>query len=263
MVVKSSSHLVILSLAISLEFGISSVLPVTATSPSSWQQPLSSSKEVIAQRRRSRLRFKVPRISPSRKLEGGAARGNCNLDGGKKIQMQALLPNTNIGLTTAEKPTFFFQVSQTPVQEAKFILLNDQGDTIIYEKTFPLTKTGGVMSFTLPADADALEVGKEYSWEVVVNCDPVDQKGNPRVEGSIKRVQPNAELVSNLAKVPIRDRVDLYANQGYWYDSIKTLADLRRTNPNDPTLVNDWKDLLDSAGLNTLAQDPLLQCCTP
>ena len=180
MVIKSYPRLTTVSLALSLELALSSLLPATAMSLSiQQQQPAFSQREVLAQRR-SRLRFKVPGIRPSRNLEGGAARGGCGPVGGNKIQMKALQPATNIGLTITGKPTFFFQISSSSVEEATFKLLNAKGDTIIYEKTFPLTKTGGVMSFTLPADAEALEVGKEYSWELVANCDSLDQQGNPR-----------------------------------------------------------------------------------
>jgi hypothetical protein len=176
-------------------------------------------------------------------------------DGGKKIQIEALLPKTNIGLTTAGKPTFFFQISPTSAKEATFTLFDD--DTM-YEKTFPLTKTGGIISFTLPDDAKALEVGKEYAWKLEANCKPDDPEANPRVQGSIKRIQPSQKLTNDLTKVPMRDRVALYAEAGYWYDTLKTLADLRSTNPNDSTLIDDWKDLLESAGLSQVAKAFLL-----
>ncbi|MEW6496723.1 MAG: DUF928 domain-containing protein [Cyanobacteriota bacterium] len=273
MLIKSYSRLVTLSFALSVELVISSILPAMAMSPYTEQQQLAfSSAEIIAQRsnRRSRLRFKVPGIRPSRNLQGGAARGNCGVVGAKAVQMRALLPNTKIGLTTTGNPTFFFQISPTSVEEAKFILLNAKGDTIIYEKTFSLNKTGGVLSFTLPADADALEVGEEYTWELAVLCDPDDQVGNPRVQGSIKRIEPSSMFTRELANAPMRDRVVLYAEGdqnsevegGYWYDAIKTLADLRLANPNDPTLISDWKELLDSAGLSAVDQELLLPCCT-
>lgn len=260
MVIQSYPRLTVVSLALSLELALSSILPAIAISPSTQQQHSQPSPQsVLAQRRsRSRLRFKIPNISPSRRLEGGIARGGCGVDDANKIQMKALLPDTNIGLTTAGKPTFFFQISPTSVEEGKFLLLNAKGNEIIYEKTFPLTKTGGVTSFTLPDDADALEVGKEYTWELIVNCDPEDQRGNPRVQGSIKRLQPSQKLASDLARASMRDRAAVYAEAGYWYNSLKTLADLRSTNPNDSTLMNDWYDLLESVGLNQVAKEPLL-----
>lgn len=258
MVIQSYPRLTVVSLALSLELALSSILPAIAISPSTQQQHSQPLPQSVLAQRRSRLRFKVPGIRPSRRLEGGIARGNCGVDDAKKIQMKALLPDSNIGLTTTGKPTFFFQISPTSVEEGKFLLLNAQGNEIIYEKTFPLTKTGGVTSFTLPADADALEVGREYTWELVVNCDPEDQRGNPRVQGSIKRLPPSQKLASDMARIPMRDRAAVYAEAGYWYDSLKTLADLRSTNPNDSTLISDWNDLLESAGLSKMAKEPLL-----
>jgi hypothetical protein len=258
MVIQSYPRLTVVSLALSLELALSSILPAIAISPSTQQQHSEPSPQSVLAQRRARLRFKVPGIRPSRRLEGGAARGGCGIDAADKIQMKALLPDTNIGLTTTGKPTFFFQISRTSVEEGKFLLLNAKDDTIIYEQTFPLTKTGGVRSFTLPADAEALQPGKEYTWELVANCDPEDQRGNPRVQGSIKRIPPSQKLTSDLARASLRDRAAVYAEAGYWYDSLKTIADLRSTNPNDSTLINDWNDLLESAGLSKLAKEPLL-----
>lgn len=262
MLIKSYPRLSLISLTFFLELATSGILPAAAKSPYSEQQrALSNDSQLIAQRR-ARLRFKVPNIRSSRNLLGAAARGNCSLDGVKNIQMKALLPNTNIGLTTSAKPTFFFYVSPTLIKTAKFLLLNTKGDTILYKKVFPLLQTGGVINFTLPNDVEALEIGQEYTWELAVLCDPDDQTGNPFVQGSIKRIEPSQKLVNELRMASISERTELYVNEGIWYDSLKTLADLRLANPHDPTLANDWKELLDYAGLNSIDREPLLPCCT-
>jgi hypothetical protein len=180
--------------------------------------------------------------------------------------MKTLLPDTNIGLTVAAQPTFFFLISNTSateVKEAKFILLHENHeenrDDIIYQKTLPLSGKGGVMSVTLPPEAGALEVGKEYRWEAQVSCSgDGDESSNPHIDGSIKRVQPDAELASKLEKASPRDRVALYAEAGYWNSTLETLAKLRFANPNDPVLQADWQELLESVGLSTIAQEPLV-----
>lgn len=263
MVLKFHQRLTLISLTLFLQLVTSGILPVTAKSPYIEQQRSLFRNDQILAQRRARLRFKVPNISSSRNLSGAAARGNCSVEGVKNIQMKALLPHTNIGLTTSEKPTFFFQISPTSIKQAKFLLLNAQGDNILYKKIFPLTHAGGVMSFTLPADAEALEVGQEYTWELAVLCDPDDQTGNPFVQGSIKRIELNQRLENDLIKVPMAERTELYVHEGIWYDSLKSLADLRFSNPHDPTLVNDWKELLDYAGLSSIDREPLLPCCMP
>ena len=257
MLKKNWLHLTTLGLVLVLEPMMMANLPATATQNSLLAKPQVTHGNLVALQRR--IRFGVRNLRPSYNLSGGAARGNCNADGTEKIDVVALMPDTNIGLTVAEKPTVFFRVSKTSVQEAKFNLLNEKGDTIIYDKTIPLTSTGDVMSFTLPADAPALEVGKEYQWELVVNCDPDDQGGNPRVRTAIKRVQPSSTLMSKLAQAKPSDRPSLYADEGIWIDALSTLAKLRVANPNDSELKEEWTTLLTSAGLQALATAPLIR----
>ena len=256
MLKKNWLQLTTLGLALVLEPIMIVNLPATATQSTLLTKPQLIRGELLALRRR--MRFSVPRLRPSYNLGAGAARGNCNADDTGKIDVVALMPNTKIGLTVAEKPTVFFRVSKTSVQEATFNLLDEKGDTIIYDKTIPLSSTGDVMSFTLPADAPALEIGKEYGWELVVNCDPQDQKGNPRVQSVIKRVQPSSTLVSKLAQAKPSDRPFLYAEDGIWIDALSTLAKLRVANPNDSELKEAWTTLLTSAGLQNIATAPLI-----
>lgn len=257
MLKKNFLRLTTLGLVLLLEPLLMTILPATASQHTLLTQPELMRRELLALQRR-RLGFKVPRLRPSGNLTGGAARGNCNADGTEKIDVVALMPKTNIALTVAQKPTFFFRVSKTSVQEAKFNLLNEKGDTIIYDQTFPLTNTGDVMSFTLPDDAPALEIGKEYQWELVVNCDPDDPSGNPRVRTAIKRVEPSAILVNKLAQSQLNERPDVYAQEGIWIDALSTLAQLRVANPNDLELQEEWTSLLDSVGLKEIATTPIM-----
>jgi hypothetical protein len=270
MLKKSFLPLTTLSLALSLELVISTSLPATAKSQSNSVLDLQgpNRRESVGQllARRARLGFKVPRIRASRNRYGGAARGSCSLDQTSQLEMKTLLPDTNIGLTVAAQPTFFFLISNTSateVKEAKFILLHENHeenrDDIIYQTTLPLSGKGGVMSVTLPPEAGALEVGKEYRWEAQVSCSgDGDESSNPHIDGSIKRVQPDAELARKLEKASPRDRVALYAKAGYWNSSLETLAKLRLANPNDQELKDDWQELLETVGLGTIAQEPLV-----
>jgi len=267
MLKKSFLPLTTLSLALSLELVISTSLPATAKSQSNsvldLQRPNRGESVGQLLARRARIRVKVPGVRASRNRYGGAARGNCGIDQTSQLEMKTLLPDTNIGLTVAAQPTFFFLIPKTSATEAKFILLHENnqenGDDIIYQKTLPLTSTGGVMSVTLPPEAGALEVGKEYRYEVQVSCSSDgDESSNPSIDGSIKRVQPDADLARKLENASPRDRVALYAEAGYWNSSLETLAKLRLANPNDPELQADWQNLLESVGLSTIAQEPLV-----
>ena len=256
---KVSWQIVVLGFALLLEPIMILSLPVRAASESILQEHLAlKQRKLLAVKHHHPIHFTVPNITPSQNLRGGSPAGICSIAGEPRITVVALMPSTNIGLTVAEKPTIFFRVSKTSVQEAQFKLLDEKGDTIIYEKNLPLTDTGDVRSFTLPADAPALEIGKEYQWELVVNCDPDDPNGNPRVRTAIKRVQPSSTLVSKLAQAKLSDRPDLYAQEGIWIDALSTLAQLRVANPNDSELKEEWISLLKSVGLQEIAKMPVM-----
>jgi hypothetical protein len=75
-------------------------------------------------------------------------------------------------------------------------------------------------------------------------------------------VQPTAIVAAQLQTATPRQRVLIYADNGYWYDTLKTLADLRAANPSDLTLVRDWKDLLQSVSLDAIVNQPLIQLDT-
>jgi Domain of Unknown Function (DUF928) len=258
MLKKSYLRLTTLGFALLLEPMMMAIMPATASQLPLLTQPKLIHGELLALQRR-RLGFKIPGLKPSGNLTGGAARGSsCNTEGLGKVDVVALMPQTKIGLTVAQKPTFLFRVSKTSIQEAKFKLLNAKGDTIIYDKNFPLTNTGDVTSFTLPDDAPALEIGKEYQWELVVNCDPDDPAGNPRVKTAIKRVEPSSILVDKLAQAQPNERADLYAQEGIWLDALSTLAKLRIANPNDAELQEEWTSLLESVGLKHIATIPVI-----
>jgi hypothetical protein len=77
-------------------------------------------------------------------------------------------------------------------------------------------------------------------------------------EGQIERVEPNPNLVAQLKTASPRDRAALYAEAGIWYDAVNSIAQLRRSSPNDTAIAADWAELLKSVGLDTISQKPLI-----
>lgn len=274
MIIKSYLHFTTLSLALSLDLAMSSSLPATALSQQTLQQhsPVSGG-ELVAQRRRRRLGFKVRGVGRSGNLQGGAARGSCS---SQPIYITPLVPLVNkpeltedgqrkevelySALTVAARPKFFVHIPQTSAQKAQFTLLNENQDETVTEATVALTGTPGVVSFSLPADAPSLEVGKTYKWSVQVICDPNsdDFSVNPRVEGEVQRIA-STPAITNIEQAAPIDRPALYADANAWYDSVTALAELLTKNPNDPTLKEDWVSLLRSVNLDSITEAPLVQ----
>jgi len=53
--------------------------------------------------------------------------------------------------------------------------------------------------------------------------------------------------------------VSVYAKNGIWYETITTLAQLRRQTPTDSRLTAQWTKLLESQGLESIADQPLVK----
>jgi hypothetical protein len=263
MVVKSYRYLKTLSLALAVELAMSSGLSATAIQYSQQQQPQNSRGELLALQRR-RLGFSVRGLRAARGTIGGAARGACLSE---KDSLKLILPPI-VSEQTDEKvysvstisahPKFFVYIPQTSAQKAQLTLFNNNQEYLA-EATFGLTGTPGVVSFSLPSNAPALEVGKTYKWSVQILCETGDgdKGGNPTAEGEVERIQPPAALV-NIEKVALSERPALYAQSQVWYESLSSLAELQNANPKDLSLKEDWEDLLNSVHLNTVAKAPIL-----
>ncbi len=249
--------LLTLGLTLSTNF-LQTALTATAVTPQ-----ITAQQPQFAPRRRALLRFKIPDVGVSRNLEPGAARGQCSPQGisavvpPKPATMRAR--EIPIELTLSDHPTIFVNVSPTTAEKALFLLRNDAGDVLL-EKTLNLTTNNGIISYTLPTDFAGLQVDGIYRWRLTLLCDPTgsDRSGDPVASGVIKRVAPSAEVAQELESATDKQRVMIYADNGYWHDTVKTLADLRAENPNDMTLRRDWEELFKSVGLNELTNKPLI-----
>ena len=56
-------------------------------------------------------------------------------------------------------------------------------------------------------------------------------------------------------------RVEIYAANGLWHDTLTTLAELRRDNAGNADIAAGWTELLESIGLGHLANEAIGGCC--
>ncbi len=97
-------------------------------------------------RKVARLKFTLPpKGAPGRRTDA-ASRSGCPV---LSQPVTALVPPTNIGLTLAERPTFWFNIPYQPNSNSlrKFQLL-DEEETVVYE-TFPGVETSGIVDINL------------------------------------------------------------------------------------------------------------------
>ncbi|MBW4573916.1 MAG: DUF928 domain-containing protein [Aphanothece sp. CMT-3BRIN-NPC111] len=194
---------------------------------------------------------------PGRRVAAGSRNPEVAIAG---KQLTALVPETNLSLTLAAHPTLFFYVPKSAKPQVVEFVLNDSNDQLIYEKTFTISGNSGIMSVSIPASAaKPLEIGQNYHWffSIVRNHD--DRAEDTFVEGWLKRVQPNPNLISQLEKVQPSERVAIYAANNLWQDALTTLADIRHSGLNSAAFEPAWKQLLQSVKLDDISQEPLLE----
>jgi len=190
----------------------------------------------------------------------GATQRGCKLQEGLLI-ITPLIPKSKIGLTLTESPTFFAYVSHSSTQVEFTLQANDQKGTEVYKTTFKVDKPG-IVEVSIPAMSDGqkiLEIGQRYQWSFSVVCDKNDRSGDYFVYGMVQRIEPQETLKNDLANADPMARAIAYAKNGIWYETLATLAQMRRLAPDDSGPRTEWTQLLESQGLTSVADQPLVQ----
>jgi Domain of Unknown Function (DUF928) len=210
------------------------------------------------------VNFKPPNVTPPSNRQRGTHRGaECPTD-----LIRPLIPEINLGLTVSDSPTLFAYVSQA-VPQINFVLITEKGtrnnEEIVYEIAFKVDKPG-IIAITIPATVDgkkSLEVGKRYLWSLSMDCNlgemPRDRSNDFWTTGYVERVEAQPTLKNDLTNPDPMARAIAYAKNGIWYETVATLADLRRKAPGDATLAAEWRNLLQSQKLDSVANKPLVQ----
>jgi Tfp pilus assembly protein PilE len=211
----------------------------------------------IKNRRQASLSFVSSIGRPGRRESAASRAGSCVEIGQLPTPVT---PKTDLQLTTVAYPSFFVYVPQNSAQAFEFVLLDNTSNEELYKTTLKSTKESGIVRVSFPANTNlpSLQNGKEYDWSFSIVCDTQSRDKDMELTGSIQRIQTDPNLAIQLQKAQPRERAALYATSGIWQDTLTTIADLRRTSPNDLALKTDWEDLLKSVGLEKIAKAPLL-----
>ncbi len=196
---------------------------------------------------------------PGRRVAGGTRSASCIA--AQPAPMTAITPKSNMGLTTAANPRFFWFMPQSRAQVAEFALYDVNTDltgrTLVYKTTMELKGQSGLFSIQLPSEVEnaGLKVGQNYYWAVAVICDPDSRENDVIVDGWIRRSEPDAAVTNQLAKASPAERATLYSNNGYWYDALTLWTQLRcdRATADTPG-AKGWTSLLIGEGLGDVAK---------
>ncbi len=173
----------------------------------------------------------------------------CVADG--KPTLTTLVPKSNIGLTATAFPTFYWYTPTNtyPIVQFSLYKVGAQGNSReeVYSSTVQASGKAGLSRISIP-DQDttlALVADVDYQWVVGLFCTRKGRNGLI-ANGWIRFVPPSDKVAKQLSKAKPKDKVDIFAEAGYWYDAVQTLAAARRAKPEDKRLSQTWKTLFES-----------------
>lgn len=198
---------------------------------------------------------------PPGRLVGGGTRSsnpNCRFD---EIPLMAMAPPRSIGLTAQASPTLYFYLpAMETIQEAEFVLIDSANDTVVYEETLNIGNRAGIMGVTIPSERaeTPVETDRNYQWYFSIVCNPTDRSEDIIVEGAMRWTKIDQALASQLNQKTPLEKVNLYLEAELWFDAMSTLAELRSNGTEDPEVSEAWIQLLESADLGVLVQEPVI-----
>lgn len=194
------------------------------------------------------------RGAPARSF-GTGSRGPICDDELVRPPLTALMPKNNVGTSVGPNPTVYLYVPETSDKQAEFVLVDLTNRRFLYETTFQLSGTPGIIKLTLPKTVE-LKPGSHYQWHFGVICDPQDQSKNKVLQGFLERTTLSREQEVQLeeADEPL-EQAKVYATAGVWSETLTIIAQLRESNP------KAWEELLNSVDLEEIAPNPIFDCC--
>ena len=208
--------------------------------------------------------------APSGNREGAGSHGLCKMANQAKdtTPLMAIMPEVDVktspknkvyvwGETISAHPTFWFYVAYPVNSQVEFILQDELGNEV-YQTSFLLDKTSGIISLTLPQNQVKLEQGQSYHWYLYIMCNP-ESSPDDFVEGWVKRVDLNSNIHNRLESAQPLERISIYAENGLWFDTLITIDRLRKTELENKVIANIWTALLQQVGLDEVSQEPVVK----
>ncbi len=155
-------------------------------------------------------------------ISGGGTTRGCS---GGDMPLTVLASRNYMGRTISKHPALAWFVPQDSVAKPIEVIIYEWlpgGNYKEVSKT-PLQSTPGVMNLSpFSQNEPGLQPGKEYSWQVVLHCDPDNRSADIVSRASFKVVRmPTTMLQTKLNKaINSVEKTKIYAKEGLWYDAL-------------------------------------------
>ena len=163
------------------------------------------------------------------------------------------------GQTISAHPEFVWYLpeSDLPFPVIFRLLAPDESGVPVPVHVAELSYAPGFVKYALPTDLPALTPGKEYRWQVIVECNPNYPSRALVQELSFEVVSAPPDLTQALATATTAaERALAYGSAGLWYDAIAQVAEPETAEALQirSGLLNDLAALVATSN-QTLSQD--------
>ena len=219
------------------------------------------------------LSFQAPPVGSPGNREAGSGRSDTCAALTEQAGLTAIVPETNVGLTSQATPELFAYIPTNNAAFAELRLLKEATgeDVYVSQVSMPAATTPGfahkasILSLDLPATV-TLEPGENYLWALMLVCNANNRAEDIVVTAVVQRADNGylntlpAEVSRQLDGVDTAspsEKLSIYSSAGLWQDLLAQLSTLTTADP--ATYEAVWSDLLTSQGLGAIADAPLYE----
>ena len=227
---------------------VSTELTADNTSDKSQSSKTGVNKQELVKLDTGKLKFdyRPPKRGAPAVRVGGGTRGT----GDQLLELVVFAPD-HTGLTTKEQPTLYWYTSEPVSSSLELTMINDTKIEPELEKVIKTSGAAGIQSIKLSDTQIKLEPGIEYRWFVSVLAEKGQRSNDIVASGTIQRIIPEGDLHKAITAADESGLVEVYAQQGIWYDAIDSLSEMFRKSPGNSLLIEQYATLLDQVGLHS------------
>lgn len=195
---------------------------------------------------------------PGQRKPGGSLSGDRPSCLSAEPPLTALVPENAHGTTTLSSPTFWFYVPYRPdeIREGRFSLMSADESQRYYQTKFALPQSSGWMSLQLPQQDNLLVPNQPYHWYFSLYCTGNETtRPDVVVHGWITRLPHAENSISLTGNHESKGFDPTELSTLIWYDTAHQLASSRQLSNQ---ASGEWEQLLQSVGLESLVQIPII-----
>lgn len=161
--------------------------------------------------------FRPPSTGQPRSTGNGSSREGLLRCSATEPAIQPLLPVGKYGLSLAEHPRIFVDVSGTTAQQALLVMRSEDG--LDYRQAFlPVPEAEGFSEFSLPEGTQPLATNQTYQWSLSFICGDYFTLNDPTITGWVRRIDTSPAIEQAVSAGSPQEQAQWLSENGYWYD---------------------------------------------